>query len=126
MEAPSDLVAGLRRLEEDLLRPAIRRSRAELEERLAPDFVEFGRSGRTYDRPAIVAALAAEVGDVQPSVRIEDFLVRLLAPDVALATYRSVLEDAGGGEPLVALRSSIWRRDGDGWRMTFHQGTPSR
>ncbi|PZP78368.1 MAG: DUF4440 domain-containing protein, partial [Stenotrophomonas maltophilia] len=22
------------------------------------------------------------------------------------------------------LRSSLWRRHGDGWRMVFHQGTP--
>ena len=125
MDAPPDLAAHLRILEEELLRPAIRGSRAELEARLAPDFAEIGRSGRVYDRASLVAALAAEHDDAPAVARVEDFSVRLLAPGVALATYRSVREDAAGGPPAVALRSSIWRRDGDAWRMAFHQGTPT-
>jgi hypothetical protein len=123
MDAPPELVAHLRTLEEDLLRAAIRGSPPELEARLAPDFVEFGRSGRVYDRAALVAALAAEGDDDSPVVRVRDFAVRRLAPDVALATYRSVREDAAGGPSSVALRSSIWRREGDAWQMVFHQGT---
>jgi hypothetical protein len=50
--------------------------------------------------------------------------VRLLAPDVALATYRSVRDDAAGGLSAVALRSSTWRGKDDAWRL-FHQGTPA-
>ena len=108
-----------------LLRPAIRSSRAELEARLAPDFAEIGRSGRVYDRASLVEALAAEGDDAPPVTHVEDFSVRLLAPGIALATYRSVRENPAGGPPAVALRSSIWRREGDAWRMAFHQGTPT-
>jgi hypothetical protein len=125
MDAPRDLANHLRSLEEDLLRPAIRASRTELEARLSPDFVEFGRSGRVYDREALVAALAAEDDSAQPVAAIEDFRVRLLAPGVALATYRSLRDSSAGGRPSVVLRSSIWRLDGDAWRMAFHQGTPT-
>jgi hypothetical protein len=118
-----ELVAHLGRLEEDFLRPEVRRSRAALEELLAPDFTEVGASGRTWDRATIVAALA----DEEPAtVRIENFAVRLLGPDVALATYRSVREHPAGRRPSIALRSSIWRREDDGpWRLTHHQGTPT-
>jgi hypothetical protein len=120
-DAGHELTDCLLALERDLLRPEIRRSRVELEARLAPDFVELGGSGRAYDRPAVIAAL----GDEEPgSVRIEDFAVRLLAPEVALATYRSVRTAPGGGAAAVALRTSIWRREGEAWQMTFHQGTP--
>ncbi len=125
MDADTAPVETIRRLEEELLRPEVRRSRAAVEALLAPDFTEIGASGRTWDRPGIIAAVADE-GPVD--VRIEDFAVRLLAPGVALATYRSVRDGAAGdGEPSsIALRVSIWRREGDGsWRMTFHQGTPS-
>lgn len=127
VDADAALLARLRRLEEDLLRPAVRRSRAALEALLAPDFVEIGRSGRVYDREAIVAALAIEDAGAATAVAgVEDFTVRVLAPGVALATYRSLHADPGGRAPVVARRSSIWRRDADGaWRMTFHQGTPA-
>ena len=117
------LADHLRRLEEELLRPEVRRSRAALEALLAPEFLELGSSGRAYDRAAIVAALAVEV---PAAVRIEDFAVRELTPDVALVTYRSVRSDATGGAPTAAWRSSIWCRAADGgWQLTFHQGTPT-
>jgi hypothetical protein len=120
-----DLVLHLQSLEEDLMRPEVRSSRVELEARLAADFAEIGRSGRVYDRASLVEALATEGDHAPPVIHVRDFSVRLLAPDIALATYRSVLEDPVGGPPAVALRSSIWRREGDAWRMAFHQWTPA-
>lgn len=129
MDADPDLIAHLRRLEEELLRPEVRRSRAALEALLAPDFVEIGRSGRVYDRATIVAALASEAGagSDRPVARIEDFTVRLLAPDVALATYRSTRgAESGAGPRTHARRSSTWRREpGGAWRLAFHQATPT-
>jgi hypothetical protein len=125
VDVPHGLPEQLRRLEEELLRPEVRSSRAELEARLAADFLEIGRSGGIYDRAAIIEALAAE-GAAEPAVaRVEDFSVLLLAPDVALATWRSVREGAAGGQPADTLRCSIWRRERGAWRMVFHQATPS-
>jgi hypothetical protein len=126
MDADPALVETLRRLEEELLRPEVRRSRAALEARLAPDFFEIGASGRTYNREAIVGALAADETATEP-IKVEGFAVRMLAPGVALATYRSVRDEVGGrGSSATTLRSSTWRLDRDGaWRMTFHQGTPA-
>jgi hypothetical protein len=125
VDAGATLVALLKRLEGELLRPDVRRSPAALEARLAPDFVEIGSSGRAYDRDTLVAALAEEGAAADgPDARIEDFALRLLAADVALATYRSVHETPAG--PSIARRASIWRREADGsWRMTYHQGTPA-
>lgn len=121
MTDPTDLAAltaELRALEDSILDPALRADPARLRALLAPDFTEFGASGRVFDRDGIVAALAAESG--RPATRrARGFKVRLLAPGVALTTWRVQRDD--GSE---TLRSSIWQRQADGrWLIVFHQGT---
>jgi hypothetical protein len=111
----------LKRLEEELLRPEVRRSPEKMAALLADDFVEFGKSGRIYGK-ADILAVAAQPFDGQPSLR--EFAVKTLAPSIALVTYRSILRHADGSE-RQALRSSIWARTGHGWRLVFHQGTPA-
>lgn len=111
--------AGPGELERELLEAAARASPARVAELLDEGFVEFGSSGRVWDRAGIIAGLAAEGGGV--ARRAEDMRVRMLAPDVALVTYRAVRETEGAA--FRTLRSSVWvRRDG-AWRMAFHQGT---
>ena len=70
---------------------------------MTPDFVEFASEGRIYDRSALVAEL---FGKVPPPIQVENFTVRELGPEVALVTYRSVIERAVGEPPAIALRSS--------------------
>lgn len=111
----------LRRLEERLLEPQVRRSPAEVAELLADEFSEIGASGRALDKAAVLQSLAAEE-PVQRSMT--QFRVTLLAPGVALATYRIDAVIASSGASSASLRSSIWRRDGGRWRIVFHQGTP--
>jgi len=118
----SILAEHLRRLEAELVSPEVWRSREELEARMTPDFIEFASEGRIYDRSALVTAL---FGNVPPAIQVEDFTVRELGHEVALVTYRSVIERAVGEPPAIALRSSIWRREGGTWRMTFHHWTPA-
>jgi len=89
---------------------------------MTPDFVEFASRGRVYDRPALVAEL---FGKVPPPIQAEDFTVRVLGPEIALVTYRSVISRPAGESPAVAVRSSIWRRQDGSWRMTFHHWTPA-
>jgi hypothetical protein len=123
--ATPDLAEHLRTLEVELTTQKVRRSRAALEALLTPDYIEFGASGRAYDRASTIETLLAE--GAAPRIALEDVAVRVMAPDVALLTYRSVIEHPAGGTPTVALRASLWHRQGDGaWRLAFHQGTPSR
>ena len=51
---------ALRELEERLLQPDVRRSPRALADLLADEFVEFGSSGRIFDKPQIIAALRDE------------------------------------------------------------------
>lgn len=107
------------RLEESLWREETRFDAAYMDRVLGEDFVEFGRSGRVYDRAAI---LASPRGPIDARLPLPDFAARLIAPDVALVTYNSLATYDGVVER--GRRSSIWSRTADGWVLRFHQGTP--
>jgi hypothetical protein len=112
----TDLKAELRALEARLLDPAVRADPAQVRALLAPDFTEFGASGRVFDRDAIVAALASEGPRLPREQR--GFRVRALGPDAVLTTWRVKRDDG-----IETLRSSIWQRHDGRWLMVFHQGT---
>lgn len=96
-----------------LLEPAVRADRSRVTQLLHPDFVEFGASGRVWDRASIIESLAA---DPAVSGAATDLVPVRLAENVVLLTYR--LNSSG------TLRSSVWvRESGAGWQCRFHQGT---
>lgn len=113
----------LRQLEERLLRADVRSSPAPMGDLLADEFVEFGSSGRAFDKQQVIDALRAEVPTSRRSML--DFRTTVLAPGVVLTTYRVVRSDAEGDAPRHSLRSSIWKLVGQRWQMVFHQGNPS-
>jgi uncharacterized protein (TIGR02246 family) len=117
----SEIAELLLRHEQSLLDPSLRRDRNRVLELLAEDFVEFGASGRVWTRDQIVELLETE--DLQPPA-LDAFECRILAPTVALVTYRTVRTDAQTGTRTVALRNSVWVEHDGKWRMRFHQGTP--
>lgn len=116
------LLAELTALETELHHPGARCTRERLERLLHPDFHEVGRSGRRYARQAVIDFLA--VRRSVPAVAAHGHRVERLAPDVALLHFRSHRVDADGAHGEAALRMSVWRHDGDGWRLHYHQGTP--
>ena len=70
------------RREQQLLDPAVRASGNHVRELLHPDFIEYGASGRVWDRAAITAALDA---DPAVSGAGTDFSAVALAENVVLA-----------------------------------------
>lgn len=108
----------LRVLEEGLWREETRFDSRWMDEVLAPDFFEFGRSGRVYERQD---TLEVEMQHIAAELPLKDFRARLLTPDVAQVTYVSAVTYDGVHE--LANRSSIWSRTEHGWRLRFHQGT---
>jgi hypothetical protein len=100
-------------LETALHKRQVRNSRAAVSELLADEFIEFGSSGRTFNKAQIIEALEKEESDQQ--VAVEDFVAQELAPGVVLVTY--VVKNSG------TLRSSIWKLIDGRWQMVFHQGT---
>ena len=116
------IAARIRQGEEALLDSAVRRQPDFVLALLAEDFVEFGASGKTWNRQQIVDLLAVEEF-IQPAM--ENFECRLIADGVALATYKAVRTDPGTGDLSVSLRSSLWTMESAGWQLRFHQGTPT-
>jgi hypothetical protein len=118
MDLSDQDVKDLRELEEGLWRAEVRFSRPAMEQIVAPDFFEFGRSGRTYSRADTLDISSREINAVLP---LPDFKARLLAVDVAQVTYISIVRYPEGVER--ARRSSIWTRKEASWQLRFHQGT---
>ena len=121
MSADVSIEAHLRTLEEELLQPDVRKSATRLDALLAEGFIEFGSSGRVFDKQAIIDSLRSE----SPARRsLTDFKALPLGPDVVLTTYRAVSYGALDEQPIHSLRSSVWRLLDGRWQMVFHQGTP--
>ena len=111
MKLLDDDAAFFFELETSLHMKHIRNSPDAVSALLADDFVEFGSSGRVWDKSSIIETLQREKLDQK--VIVKDFAARELAPHVVLVTYKTA----------SSLRSSIWRRLGGKWQMIFHQGT---
>lgn len=111
----------IRRLEESLWIAETRFDTTLMNEVFAKDFFEFGRSGRTYARADLI--IEARPGQIiDATIPLLNFHARHLSADIVQVTYIS--EAVYGGEVERANRSSIWSRDGRGWKLRFHQGTP--
>jgi hypothetical protein len=54
-----------------------------------------------------------------------DFVLEPLAEGCALLTYRSASITADGTLERHTNRSSVWQLTPEGWKMLFHQGTPT-
>lgn len=110
-------------LETSLHRPEIRTEPNKVADLLGDEFLEFGKSGRVYDKRITVDALAGESSS-GPLLKVTDFSVRALSNSVVLVTYKSIGAVPDAVESNETLRSSIWKFDLGRWQMVFHQGTP--
>lgn len=119
-----ELLQLLRELEVELHRPTCRCDPARYAAVLDPEFREIGRSGAAYTRDDILQSVRHNTDpDALSTLHADQFHLTRLGQTAALLTYRTIQD--GGERP--ALRSSLWRRDGEGrWRLVFHQGTPTR
>lgn len=109
----------LKELEESLWRSETRFDNEYMNRTLAPDFFEFGRSGRVYKREETLNGARPQT--INAKFPLKNFSITLIDTNVALVTYISeVMYD----ELEVANRSSLWAKTTDGWQIRFHQGTP--
>ena len=117
----ADDLEEIRSLEESLWTAESRFDNARMEKIFAPDFFEFGRSGRRYARAEMFLAAEAHSG-IAAILPLPDFQARHLSDDVVQVTY--VSEVVRGRDKERGNRSSIWSRSEQGWQLRFHQGTP--
>jgi hypothetical protein len=116
MHSQSSIEKQLQELELCLLQPGVHRLQYVVD-LLAENFVEFGSSGRIFTKEQTIASL-----ETQPVTECTatQFEIQLLAPHLALVTYRAHRHSE---PPVDTLRSSIWEQREGRWQILFHQGT---
>ena len=116
----------LKQLEEQLLDPDVRRNSALVSTLLADNFIEFGSSGRVFDKAAILEDLKEDLKNesARPASLLSDFSTREIAPNAVLATWKSTRRNLSGEIVDQFWRSSLWMLLDGRWQITFHQGTP--
>ena len=115
-----DTEALLIELEDSLHSSMVRKSKVKLESLLSNDFMEIGASGRVYGKVDIIRALL----ETNTTYEIEstDFEFRQLSPGIAQLVYKSKSKQKGA-ENRYAIRNSLWKLEGNQWKMIFHQGS---
>ncbi|MEG4298992.1 DUF4440 domain-containing protein [Microcoleus sp. Pol11C1] len=119
MEISSEDRDTLECLEQELWREETRVNTERMNELIAQDFFEFGRSGRVWQRQDTLVAEPSSRDVLRP---LPEFHIRLLDENIAQVTYDSAFIYDGVVEHTH--RSSIWSRTASGWVVRFHQGTP--
>jgi hypothetical protein len=112
----------IRLLEERLLQTNVRHSVNEIDELLADEFIEFGSTGRIFNKKQVIEALQMEAPQ---QLSLTEFKTINLAPEVILTRYIAVKQEQDG-QKVYSLRSSLWKLIDDRWQMIFHQGTVTK
>jgi len=120
----SDTIGILRDLEIELHQFSTRSNPERLDELLHGSFIEFGRSGKRYDKAGILELLSTESND-SPAPWSQDYALSELTEDLAQITYRSAHINDAGELSRHTLRSSLWQKTDGKWQVRFHQGTPT-
>lgn len=103
-----------------LLDRDVRCNSAEITRLVDPGFIEFCSSGKVY-RYSDGDTFGFSEG---MTFEITGFSVKELSSKIVLATYVSVKTDLGTERVTYTNRCSLWKNDGPGWRIVFHQGIP--
>ena len=105
----------VRKAEEELLTSATRRKAARVLKLLHPEFLEIGRSGRTWTRSEIIAMIESEEGGDETAT--DEWRFSVLADNTVLVTYRIL------GRGAQSRHSSVWQFIDGELQLRFHQGT---
>ena len=115
-------IEELRSLEASLWIAETRYNREFMEQVLAPDLFEFGRSGRTYTREETLTFPPQEKQAIHAKLPLKEFKVHLIREDAALVTF---ISEVTYEKVELGNRSSLWFKTPKGWQLKFHQGTPT-
>lgn len=110
------------RLENNLLRADVRKSAEKINEILSDDFVELSSSGSEYHYKK-GDVFQAEDDERSLDWEILNFDIKEIDDKCVLATYKVVKHDEMDERKRYSLRSSLWRKEGQSFKMLFHQGT---
>jgi hypothetical protein len=108
----------LKSFEESLWLEETRFNHSYMDNLLAENFFEFGRSGKIYSRSE---CLAIEQQPILAKLPLENFKLHHVSENTVLITY---ISEVTYESVQRANRSSLWVKDNGSWKLRFHQGTP--
>jgi hypothetical protein len=117
----SALAELIQQLELKLLQTDLNANPALIDELLAQDFEEIDNHGHLHSRADVIDWLKRKDPNLHWAFR--DFRVKMLANDLLLAIYALQKQDQAGNQVSGSIRTSLWQRQGDNWKMIFHQAT---
>ncbi|MGR6127055.1 nuclear transport factor 2 family protein [Paenibacillus sp. SER-28] len=94
----------------------------DFEKLLANDYIEYGSSGKKYNKSLQLIFLNNRAPLNYIPFMITNFKIKLLSSEFVHTTYCTESIDDGNR----SLRSSIWKLNDGQWQMFFHQGTPTK
>lgn len=106
--------------ERQLLDPEVRQSTQALDELLDDDFIEIAANGTSFNKFQVLTRLPTEV---VPQFYNQHFKGRMLSDTIAQLSYQAAFRRSVRAEFNYSIRMSLWRFDGQKWKMVFHQGT---
>lgn len=116
-----DISEHLIALEKALLTFAVRHSDFKLKQLIAPEFREIGASGAYFGRNDILQRLPKEQNW---TAKVQDFECYPLADGLCQLVFKAFIKHQAEDVGTYSLRSSLWQKHADGWKVIFHQGTP--
>lgn len=120
----SALADAIQRLELSLLQSDLNTHPELIDQLLAANFEEIDNRGQLQCRDDVVGWLMRK--DPQLRWAFTNFRIKVLTEDLALAIY-SIQNPAQPDTQLTqapgSIRTSLWQRQGNDWKMIFHQAT---
>ena len=95
-------------------------SSSDLDDLIADDFLEFGASGKQFNKKQVISFL---LNDKPAKKSISKAKVKPLSKNHYLLTYKYLR--SANGVKIYSFRSSIWKLERKKWQIIFHQGTPT-
>lgn len=117
----SAITEQIQHLELSLLQTDLTAHPERIDELLAENFEEIDHQGEIHARNDVVDWLMHK--DPNKQWAFKDFRVKVLTDDLVLAIYSLQKPDHPGASPAGSIRTSLWQRQRDHWKMVFHQAT---
>ncbi|SEN54995.1 DUF4440 domain-containing protein [Nitrosomonas marina] len=121
------IAAQIKQLELKLLHTDMQANPTVIDELLDSTFEEIDNNGQINTRQQVVSWLLNKDNAQQWS--LQDFRIKRLSNNTVIAIYRAVKHEKAtktfNAVNSGSIRSSIWQRRGDQWKMVFHQATRS-
>lgn len=109
-------------LEKSLLRDDVIASQSQVDALLHDEFIEYSQSGLSYGKDAVLANCEGYTPSATPR-EAYGFSARFLSDDLVQVLFETASVPKTQQTKRKALRSSLWKREGEQWQMIFHQGT---